>query len=59
MRRVLTFLLAQMVTTGQLTTDSLVWKNGMAQWAKAETIDELSKLFINKIPPIPVDTDIV
>ena len=45
--------LAQMVTVGQLTTDSLVWKNGMAQWAKAGTIDELKNLFSNVTPPIP------
>lgn len=45
--------LAQMATAGQLTADSLVWKNGMAQWAKAGTIDELEKLFSNVTPPIP------
>ena len=44
--------LAQMVTSGQLTADSLVWKNGMAQWAKAGTVDELQGMFIT-IPPIP------
>ena len=45
--------LAQMVTSGQLTADSLVWKNGMAQWAKAGAVDELKNLFTNIIPPIP------
>lgn len=45
--------LAQMVTAGQLTSDSLVWKNGMAQWEKAGTVDELKKLFMNAMPPIP------
>ena len=45
--------LAQMATAGQLTTDSLVWKNGMAQWAKAGTVDELKNLFANIMPPIP------
>ncbi len=45
--------LTQMVTAGQLTADSLVWKNGMAQWAKAGTVDELKNLFANVIPPIP------
>ena len=44
--------LAQMATTGQLTADSLVWKNGMAQWAKAGTVDELKGLF-TVVPPIP------
>ena len=45
--------LAQMATAGQLTADSLVWKNGMAQWAKAGTVDELKNLFANVMPPIP------
>lgn len=45
-------LLAQMVATGQLTADSLVWKSGMVQWAKAGTIDELKDLFTNAMPPI-------
>lgn len=45
--------LAQMVATGQLTADSLVWKNGMEQWAKAGAVDELKNLFANAMPPIP------
>ena len=45
--------LAQMATAGQLTADSLVWKNGMAQWAKAGAVDELKNLFANVMPPIP------
>lgn len=45
--------LAQMEAVGQLTADSLVWKNGMAQWAKAGTVDELKNLFANVMPPIP------
>lgn len=45
--------LAQMATVGQLTADSLVWKNGMAQWAKAGTVDELKNLLANGMPPIP------
>ena len=45
--------LAQMATTGQLAADSLVWKNGMAQWAKAGTVEELKNLFTNVMPPIP------
>lgn len=44
--------LAQMVTAGQFTADSLVWKSGMEQWAKAGTIDELKNLF-STVPPIP------
>lgn len=45
--------LTQMAAAGQLTADSLVWKNGMAQWAKAGTVDELKNLFTNVMPPIP------
>lgn len=45
--------LAQMVASGQLTANSLVWKNGMAQWAKAGTVDELKNLLANAMPPIP------
>ena len=45
--------LAQMATAGQFTADSLVWKTGMAQWAKAGTVDELKTLFTNTMPPIP------
>ena len=49
--------LAQMATAGQLTADSLVWKNGMVQWAKAGAVDELKNLFANVMPPIPPVTD--
>ena len=46
--------LAQMITAGQFTKDSLVWKNGMAQWAKAGEVEELKDLFANTMPPIPM-----
>jgi membrane protease subunit (stomatin/prohibitin family) len=45
--------LKQMVTTGQLTTESLVWKAGMTEWQKAGTIVELKEIFTNAMPPIP------
>lgn len=44
--------LNQMATTGQFKADSLVWKNGMSEWAKADDIDELKSMFI-VMPPIP------
>lgn len=44
--------LTQMAANGQLTGNSLVWKNGMKQWVKAEMVDELNYLF-NSIPSIP------
>lgn len=44
-------MLRQMATAGQLNADSLVWKNGMSEWAKAGTIDELKSIFV-VMPPI-------
>ena len=44
--------LTQMAANGQLTGDSLVWKNGMAHWKKAIAVDELKGLF-STMPPIP------
>ena len=38
---------------GTLKRDSLVWKAGMAQWAKAGDMPELSSLFANVPPPVP------
>ncbi|MCD8148997.1 MAG: SPFH domain-containing protein [Clostridiales bacterium] len=45
--------LTQMAAAGQLTADSLVWKNGMEQWEKAKAVEELKRLFM--IPPIPCE----
>ena len=45
--------LANMVTSGQFTVESLVWKQGMAAWEKAGNIDELKVVFANSMPPIP------
>lgn len=45
-------ILRQMSTAGQFNADSLVWKNGMSEWAKAGTIDELKSMFV-VMPPIP------
>lgn len=45
--------LHQMVSSGQLTANSLVWKVGMAQWTAAGLIDELQGLFANTMPPVP------
>lgn len=44
--------LIQMASNGQFTVDSLVWKAGMAEWSKAETVDELKAVLAN-IPPVP------
>lgn len=45
--------LAQMVTAGGLTQDSLVWKAGMAEWVKAGAVEELKAIFNVGMPPIP------
>jgi membrane protease subunit (stomatin/prohibitin family) len=41
--------LAEMVASSELLPDSLVWKQGMATWEKANTVDDLKGLFP---PPI-------
>lgn len=43
--------LKQMAAGGQLSKESLVWTNGMAEWIKAGSVDELKTLFFN-MPPI-------
>jgi membrane protease subunit (stomatin/prohibitin family) len=45
--------LQQQAASGNFTRDSLVWKNGMAQWLKAGDVPELAALFANVPPPIP------
>lgn len=45
--------LQQMAMVGQFTADSLVWKTGMSEWAKAGGIGELKDLFKNVMPSIP------
>lgn len=49
--------LTQMATAGQLTKSSLVWKAGMSDWVKAETVDELKDVLANVMPPVPPLTD--
>ncbi|ALG67607.1 SPFH domain-containing protein [Beggiatoa leptomitoformis] len=41
------------VKTGQLTRDTLVWKQGMANWTAAGQIMELASLFSSMPPPLP------
>lgn len=44
--------LQQLVLNGQLTPQTLVWKQGMAGWEQAGSIAELASLFA---PPVPGD----
>lgn len=41
------------VTSGTLTRTTLVWRQGMANWAPAETVAELAPLFASVPPPLP------
>lgn len=44
--------LQQMIATGQLTADSLVWKTGMTMWIKTGETDDLKGLFAPPVPPV-------
>jgi membrane protease subunit (stomatin/prohibitin family) len=46
--------LSQMTKTGGLTRESMVWKNGMSNWAVASQVPELSNIFNSIPPPIPM-----
>ncbi|MBR4325606.1 MAG: SPFH domain-containing protein [Bacteroidales bacterium] len=46
-------MLQQMVAQGQMTGDTQVWKQGMANWAAANTVPELAGLFGGATPPPP------
>ena len=45
--------LQQMVHQNQLTRDTLVWRQGMANWLTASQVPELNMLFGSVPPPIP------
>lgn len=49
-------ILEQMVISGQLTKDSLVWKLGMTEWIRAGMVEELKPMF-STIPPIPQEDE--
>lgn len=45
--------LSQMQQAGTLKKETMVWKTGMAAWADAASVAELSALFANVPPPLP------
>jgi membrane protease subunit (stomatin/prohibitin family) len=45
--------LGQQVATGRLTRDTLVWRQGLATWIKAEQLPELNTLWGSVPPPLP------
>lgn len=47
-------MLKQMVKTGGLTPQTLVWKEGLANWTPAQQVPELASLFNQpQVPPVP------
>jgi membrane protease subunit (stomatin/prohibitin family) len=44
--------MSAMAQKNELKRDSLVWRAGMAQWAQAQTISDLTQVF-NSVPPPP------
>lgn len=51
--------LQQMKSSGEITRDTMVWKNGMAGWEKAGEQQELHNLFAGAVPPPPPTADAV
>jgi len=45
--------LQQMAQSGQLTKETLVWKQGMANWGPAGQVAELNSIFGTVPPPVP------
>ncbi len=45
--------LQQKIQSGELTAETLVWKQGMANWQKASEVGEVAGLFGAAPPPIP------
>ncbi len=43
----------QMVSSGQITKETLVWREGMANWGSAGDVNELSSVFGSIPPPLP------
>ncbi|MFA7059266.1 MAG: SPFH domain-containing protein [Pedobacter sp.] len=46
-------LLQQMTQSGQLTRETLIWKQGMANWTAAGQLTELAEIFDAVPPPLP------
>lgn len=49
--------LAGMAADGRLSASTLVWKQGMTVWNRADSVDELKGLFDNTMPPIPPESN--
>ena len=47
--------LKQMALAGQFAANSLVWKAGMAEWVKANSVEDLKSIFADVPPAIPTE----
>ena len=47
--------LKQMALAGQFAANSLVWKAGMAEWVKANSVEDLKAIFADVPPAIPTE----
>lgn len=45
--------LEKMVKTGELKSESLLWRPGMATWEAAASIEGIKSLFNKEVPPVP------
>ena len=45
--------LVELKALGKLTPDSLVWKKGMADWMRAQDVEDFSTFFPAEMPPLP------
>jgi GYF domain 2 len=45
--------LATMATSGQVTTATLVWREGLSEWKPAGELAELGDVFKKLPPPLP------
>lgn len=41
------------ISSGEISKETLVWKPGMAEWVKAESVEELNGFFAQTPPPMP------
>ena len=46
-------IIASMVDDHTIVRETLIWKKGMAEWKKAEEVEELKELFNALPPPLP------
>jgi hypothetical protein len=46
-------MLASKISSGEISRDTLIWKNGMSGWVAAGTVAEVAGLFGQTPPPLP------